>query len=102
MSYRWCTRLTGAGKLYPEYYLYMKQGDKFLLGGKRRPNNKVHTTSRSDGYLHGDSTANLLHVYSSIHVFKNKGSQGGRRTSSLCHVLRLEPLWAIRLKRGIP
>lgn len=31
----------GAGKLYPEYYLYLKQGDRFLLAGRKRPNNKV-------------------------------------------------------------
>jgi hypothetical protein len=35
-------REAGAGKLiYPEYYVYLKNGDRFLLAGKKRPNNKV-------------------------------------------------------------
>lgn len=36
----------GAGKLYPEYYLFLKQGDRFLLAGRKRPNNKVHHIAR--------------------------------------------------------
>ncbi|CAK4066373.1 unnamed protein product [Aphanomyces euteiches] len=32
---------TGANKLFPEYCLYMKDGDRFLLTAKKRPNNRT-------------------------------------------------------------
>lgn len=32
---------SGANKLYPEYRLYMKVGDRFLLNSKKRSQNKV-------------------------------------------------------------
>jgi len=34
-------RKTGAGKLYPEYYLYTRQGDHFLMAAKKQANNKT-------------------------------------------------------------
>lgn len=34
-------RKAGAGKLYPEYYLYTRQGDHFLMAAKKQANNKT-------------------------------------------------------------
>jgi hypothetical protein len=31
----------GTNKMFPEYCLYMKEGDRFLLCSKKRPNNKT-------------------------------------------------------------
>lgn len=52
-----CVVVLGAGKLYPEYYLYLKQGDRFLLAGRKRPNNKVCSFNLDDHirYAVGDS-----------------------------------------------
>mmetsp|Transcript_15404 Transcript_15404/g.18779 ORF Transcript_15404/g.18779 Transcript_15404/m.18779 type:complete len:315 (-) Transcript_15404:813-1757(-) len=32
---------SGVSKLFPEYYVYMKEGDRFLMCSKKRPNNKT-------------------------------------------------------------
>lgn len=45
------TGFLGTVKIYPEYYLYMKENDDFLMAGKKRPNNKVRKPIDMKGSL---------------------------------------------------
>ena len=38
---------SGANKLLPEYRVYMKEGDRFLLSSKKRSQNKVQNVNNS-------------------------------------------------------
>ncbi|KAF0701088.1 Aste57867_8385 [Aphanomyces stellatus] len=53
---------TGANKLFPEYCLYMKEGDRFLLTAKKRPNNRTsnYLISMQRGDLSRKSSENFL------------------------------------------
>ncbi|RHY04667.1 hypothetical protein DYB28_003970 [Aphanomyces astaci] len=53
---------TGANKLFPEYCLYMKDGDRFLLTAKKRPNNRTsnYLISMQRGDLSRKGSENFL------------------------------------------
>ncbi|ETW06731.1 hypothetical protein H310_02898 [Aphanomyces invadans] len=52
----------GANKLFPEYCLYMKDGDRFLLTAKKRPNNRTsnYLISMQRGDLSRKGSDNFL------------------------------------------
>ncbi|GLD94521.1 hypothetical protein PINS_up003132 [Pythium insidiosum] len=53
---------SGANKMFPEYCLYMKEGDRFLLTGKKRPKNRTsnYLISMQRGDLSRHGTENYL------------------------------------------
>ena len=60
---------TGTKKLYPEYSLFMKEGDRFLLAGKKRAKNRTSNylvsmdkgdLSRSSGSYLGKLRSNFI------------------------------------------
>lgn len=48
---------SGTNKLFPEYKVYMKEGDRFLMGSKKRPNNATsnYLISMAEGDLNRSS-----------------------------------------------
>ncbi|GAB9466256.1 hypothetical protein Gpo141_00003634 [Globisporangium polare] len=53
---------SGANKMFPEYCLYMKEGDRFLLTGKKRPKNRTsnYLISMQRGDLSRRGTENYV------------------------------------------
>lgn len=53
---------SGASKMFPEYCLYMKEGDRFLLTAKKRPNNRTsnYLISMQRGDFSRKGTENYL------------------------------------------
>ena len=61
----------GTNKMFPEYCLYMKEGDRFLLCSKKRPNNKTsnYLVSKQRGDLDRNSS-NYLGKVGTLVLFK--------------------------------
>lgn len=81
---------SGTNKLYPTYSIYLKEGDRFLMTSKRRPNNKTSNylvsmelndhNRNSTNYI-GKVRANFVgtefQIYDSGINYKDASTQGG-------------------------
>ena len=85
---------SGTNKLFPVYSLFLKEGDRFLLTSKKRPNNKTsnYLISAGEGDFNRDGVNFLGKLRSNFvgtefQVFDNgvspKDSEGGASGNSL-------------------